>query len=233
MLFMQRKEKSQGIVKQRHMLETIRKQIKKNQNIIISLLAFIVALISLGISLRSCRLEERVKHLHIVPQMEVSYLQKKDYDFVVFRNTSPIEIVSLSVNYKAYGFDKEKGKYRIVMAGSKNVIDDLGRNWIFKSKLAPNEIISEFVGELSSGSKSPQEKLIVTRVFDITYYRPSDMSRFGKREVFFIDNGKIYTYNEARKIEALRSPLEQLDAFIQKYLDEPRLLGDVQIKKNN
>jgi hypothetical protein len=212
----------------------IKEKKKKNIGTLIALFALIVSAISLLISVRSCRVKERVKHLHIIPQIEVFYLQSKRYDRVVFRNTSPIEIVSLSINYKTYGFDKEKDKYRVVATnGGQSIIDDSGQNWIFRSKLSPNEIISEFIGDLSSGSEVIQDKLVVVRVFDLTYYRHSDMSKFGKRIVFFIDNGKVYTYNEARKIEALRNPIEQLDAFIQKYLNKSPLLGDVKIKKNN
>lgn len=205
---------------------------KKRDNII-SFFALIVAVISLAISLRSCQLVEVTNYLHIIPQLEVSYLQNENSDFLVLRNKSPIDIISLSVNYRAYGFDKEQNRYRIVMAGGKNIIDDLWENWIYKTKLAPNKIVSEFLGELSSGSKSPQGKFIVVRVFNIVYYRPSDMSRFEKREIFFLDGGKIYSYNEARKIEKLRNAVNELDAYIRKSYDGLIRLGGPQVKKTD
>ncbi len=200
----------------------------------LSIYAFLVSIISLFISYKAYQLSESTNHLHIIPNIELTYIQDKNSDHLVIKNKSPVEIVSLSINYKAYGFDKERNEYKIAAAGNKNIFDDLGENWIYKDKLGPNESINEYLGELSSGSESPSKQLIIARVFDITYFRPADMNKFQKRSVFFIDGNTIYSYAEAMKTKHLTRPVQKLDEFINKISKIPDVTPlNINIKKVN
>lgn len=206
-------------------MPNLSKNFKKHHATLISIMALVFSGISLLVSIRGCRLTERVEHQHIVPNIEVSYVQSKEWDQIVFRNRSPIDIGPIYVNYKAYGFDKEKDKWRIAIWSNKSIIDDPGERWIDIPKLEPNQPHSEHLGELTSGYESPQSKLIVARVFEIEFYRPSDMTKFEKREIFFVDGGTVYKYEEASKLNDFRKPVRELEPFIREHSNDAAPMG--------
>jgi len=196
----------------------------------ISSLALIISVISVCISIKGCQIEERINYLHMIPEVEIAYVQDMHTDYFILSNKSAIDIVSVSVDYKAYGFEKDKGEYRVAMAQSENAVDDLGERWIYVNKLQPNEKVPKFLGEFTSGTECAQRKLVIARVFNITYYRAKDMMQFKKRVVFFVDNCKVYDYSEAAKDKGLKKAVIDLDPFINKHSDDFRT-GPINVKK--
>lgn len=54
---------------------------------------------------------------------------------------------------------------------------------------------------------------VVTVIFEITYFRDSDMEQFVDKSIFILDGETIYSYKNALKQDFLKEPIEQLAAF--------------------
>lgn len=160
-------------------------------------------------------IEERLNYLHIDPELNCFLYQDNELSYFTIKNNSPINVVALSVDYITYGYLKDKNEYSIAMSGGGNttIFDSMGKYWIFRKKLEPNEKISEFVGQLGFG-KLLMNNIIAVRVFNVEYYRESDMKKYNKRIIFFLDGDKFYTYSEALKVVSLQKPIEKLEDFI-------------------
>jgi hypothetical protein len=196
---------------------------KSNIDKNISIWALIISVISIGISvafgIRSCSFENKINKLHVDPILSyylVRSIDKKGLEFVL-KNESPIPVVNLSVTFKAFDFDLKLNKYIVERPASSSIFDSPGENWIFKSKVNPHETIGRidtFIVKMLDLNKEKID-LIEAMIFDITFYRESDMKLFQNKAIFFFDGEKIYSYKNALIEGNLNQPVEQLSKFEQ------------------
>ena len=187
----------------------------------ISIYALTISIISIGISIvfsvRSCNFENKLHKLHIDPTLGYYLVRSNDKKSLEFylKNKSPIPVVNLSVSHKSFDFYDKLNKYVVERPAASSIFDSPGQNWIFKPKVDPNESIGKKEYQIISRFKFYEGKinLIVAAIFEITFYRESDMKQFNNKAIFFFDGKRIYSYQNALDQEHLRQPIEQLPAF--------------------
>ena len=81
--------------------------------------------------------------------------------------------------------------------------------------LKPNESIGKKEYQIISLFNAYLGKvdIIVAAIFEIVFYRESDMKQFKNKAIFFFDGEKIYSYQNALNQDHLKQPVEQLPAF--------------------
>lgn len=209
---------------------------KNNSDRVISVGALIVSIISIGVSIvfsiKSCGLENKLNKLHVDPALDyylVRSIDKKGLEFYL-KNKSPIPVVNLSVSYKKFDFSVKSNKYIIERPAASSIFDSPGENWIFKPKLNPNEPIGKKDTQIISMFDFYKDRIeiIVAAIFEITFYRESDMKRFDNKAIFFFDGERIFSYKNALTQENLKAPIEQLSIFEQRLLNFRK---DTEIKK--
>jgi len=193
----------------------------------ISICALIVSIISIGVStifsIRSCNVENKLHKLHIDPTLDYYLVRSNDKKALEFylKNKSPISVVNLSVSHKSFDFDSKLNKYVVERPAASSIFDSPGQNWIFKAKVDPNEQIGEKEYQIIARFNFYEGKidLIVAAIFEITFYRESDMKLFNNKAIFFFDGERIYSYQNALNLEHLKQPIEQLSEFENKMLN--------------
>ncbi len=192
----------------------------------ISIYALIISIISIGVtivfSIKQCNFENKLHKLHIDPTLDyylVRSTDKKSLEFYL-KNKSPIPVVNLSVSHKSLDFDSKLKKYVVERPAASSILDSPGENWIFKQKVKPNESIGKIEYQIINRFKFYEGKLniIVVAIFEITFYRESDMKQFNNKAIFFLDGERIYSYKNALDQEHLKKPIEQMPAFELKLL---------------
>jgi hypothetical protein len=200
---------------------------KNNTDRIISVCALIVSVISIVasifFSIRSCSFENKLNKLHVDPTLDyylVRSIDKKGLEFYL-KNKSPIPVVNLSVSYKKFDFAVKLNKYIIERPAASSIFDSPGKNWIFKPKLNPNESIGRKDYQIISmfDFYDGRVDIIVAAIFEITFYRDSDMKKFNNKAIFFFDGERIFSYQNALSQEHLKSPIEQLSEFEHKTMN--------------
>jgi hypothetical protein len=180
----------------------------------ISFAAITVAAISLLVSVRGCLTTEKLSYLHVEPNVTAFLMRDDKSNMFVLKNDSPIRAVSLSVRFRSYVYIIPNGQYHIEMPASGSILDSPGENWIFEKTLEPNETISSRILTLPYGRGFHPESWVIVREFVVKDYRESDMSEYTKRAIFFVDETRIYSYEEALEVEQMHGPIAQLDDFI-------------------
>lgn len=144
----------------------------------------------------------------------VRSIDKKTLEFYL-KNKSPIPVVNLSVNFKSFDFFCKSNKYAVERPAAHSILDSPGENWIFKSVVKPNESIGKKEDQIISLFNAYEGKvdLIVAAIFEIVFYRDSDMKQFRNKAIFFFDGERIYSYQNALNQNHLKQPVEQLSAF--------------------
>ncbi|MEA1946567.1 MAG: hypothetical protein U9N83_04605 [Thermodesulfobacteriota bacterium] len=159
----------------------------------ISIYALIISIISIGVtsmfSIKQCNFENKLHKLHIDPTLDyylVRSIDKKSLEFYL-KNKSPIPVVNLSVSHKSFDFYSKLKKYVVERPAVSSILDSPGQNWIFKQKVEPNESICKKEYQIISRFKFYEGKLnlIVAAIFEITFYRESDMKQFNNKAIFF------------------------------------------------
>ena len=187
----------------------------------LSILALIISVISLvvsvGFSIKSCSFENKLNKLHIDPVLDYYLARSIDEKTLEFylKNKSPIPVVNLSVNFKSFDFYCKSKKYAVERPAASSILDSPGENWMFKSVLKPNESIGKKEYQIISLFNAYLGKvdIIVAAIFEIVFYRESDMKQFKNKAIFFFDGEKIYSYQNALNQDHLKQPVEQLPAF--------------------
>jgi hypothetical protein len=201
---------------------------KPNTDRIISVCALIVSILSIGVSvafsIRSCNFENKLNKLHVDPTLEyylIRSIDKKGLEFYL-KNKSPISAVNLSVSYRKFDFSIKSNKYIIERPAASSILDSPGENWIFKPKLNPNEPIGRKDSQIISiydFYKNQRIDIIVAAIFDITFYRESDMKKYNNKAIFFFDGERIFSYQNALNEDRLKAPIEQLSEFENKLMN--------------
>jgi hypothetical protein len=80
----------------------------------------------------------------------------------------------------------------------------------------------------------PEDEIVV-RIFDVNYYRESDMKKYTNKAIFFIEKGRVYSYSQALKFAPLKDPIEKLDDFItrSKLLNSSSKMREKNLQKND
>ena len=184
--------------------------------IIISIISFGVGV---GFSIKQCSFENKLHKLHLDPSLEYFLIRSPNSDILGFfiKNTSPIPVVNLSIVHKYCLFSDKLKKYFAEMPSITSILDSPGQ-WFFKKKLEPNERVGKKESQILSALNfyNTSSKTIITAIFEITYYRESDMKQFNNKAIFFLDGEKIYSYKNALKEEFLKEPIEQLPIWEEK-----------------
>lgn len=111
-------------------------------------------------------------------------------------------------------YGEEAGKYIFQMTYGDSVLDTPGTKWIFKPHLVPNGIIDKNINTSYPGFKLHPPSTVIVRIFDVEYYRESDMKRYFKRAIFFVTGERVFNYSQALDVEVLQKPIEQLENYI-------------------
>jgi len=185
----------------------------------ISICAVCISIISIAItcvfSIRQCNFENRLYKLHIDPTLDyylIRSIDKKSLEFHL-KNNSPIPVVSLSVSRRGYVFSKKLKKYISGIPSMGSILDSPGENWIFRNKVVPNESVGKKDYLILDQLVLHPKDTVVTVIFEITYFRDSDMEQFVDKAIFILDGETIYSYKKALKQDFLKEPIEQLPAF--------------------
>lgn len=101
-------------------------------------------------------------------------------------NNGSIKVVALTVDSLLYTYEKSDKKIATYGKLRTMPFDHL----IFKKELAPSLSVSKYL--VGTGN----ENSIGIYIFDLTYHRETDMKRYKTKEIFFIENNKVYSHKE-------------------------------------
>jgi hypothetical protein len=182
--------------------------------LIISIISIVIALV---FSIRGWDIETKLNKLHIEPQVDcylVRRIDKKSLEFYL-RNTSPIPLVNLSVAHRYFVYFSKSNAYHVDMPASSSILNTPGQNWLFQQELTPNESVGKREFQILSQLEAYEGRatIVIAAIFDITFYRETDMKQFSNKAIFFLDNEKIYSYRNALDQDHLMEPIRQLAAF--------------------
>ncbi len=190
---------------------------EKKLSIFASIISIISIIVSIGFSVRSCSLENKLNKLHIDPVIDCYLVRSSDKKALEFyiKNKSPIDVVNLSVSYKSLYFDVKLDKYVTERPAASSIFDEPGQNWIFKPKVSPNESIGKKEHQILSQFRFYNGKydMISTLIFEIVYYRYFDMKQFNTKAIFFFDGERIYSYKNALEQEKFIKLIDKLPEF--------------------
>ena len=165
----------------------------------------IIALISVSIAAASAlfvyhqtTILRKQLHVNIQPKINIDLnLYEKGYlqPVLTIRNLSPISIVSLRADYQFLNFSKSKRKF--VYQGSSLTNEQVFQRYpLYEKKLEPNDFVSTELGDVIAAEREKNTGNIFIFVIFYAYYRESDMEKFKSNEVFFCEDGKIFTHSE-------------------------------------
>lgn len=165
--------------------------------LVVSVLSFLVASASLGISIRSCSTSERLAHLSVEPEVRLYVEGKPRMGTIHVYNPGPITVSSLSVSRFIVLVPYAGSPYSGVLFDGKSInADPLGELWKFSTTLEPRQSTS---GEFTyQGDTNKGAERIAVHIYDVAYHRPSDMKEYTKRILFFDDGLKVYNHSEFR-----------------------------------
>ena len=107
-------------------------------------------------------------------------------------NNGPLKVVSLDVIYYTYSVDFDNNA--LVMLSSSMGFNKGNLKFIYKKEL--NVFDYEEQGAWNMSADFPQHHIVSVNVFDIKYYRESDLKEYKRKDIYFIDNSVIYTQKE-------------------------------------
>lgn len=178
----------------------------------IAIYALGISLLSLFISFKGYQRDDKLHKLHLDPTLEFFLIKEpnNDYEFII-KNTSPIPAVNLSVKHKNLIFIKKGKKYASELPAMSSIIDQPGENWLIAKELpAIHGVIGEKSSQIKPQLEFYKDKIILTAIFETTYYRDSDAKEYSNKSIFFLDGRKIYSYKNALKHDFLKEAIEQL-----------------------
>lgn len=165
---------------------------------IIAVISAITAVASAFFAYHQTNILRKQLHGHIQPKISIDLnLYDKNYlqPVLTIRNLSPISIVSLVADYQFFNFNKSKREF--VYRGSSLTTEQFFQRYpLYEKKLEPNDFISAELGDVITAEREKNTGNIFIFVIFCTYYRESDMEKFNRKEVFFCEDGKIFTHSD-------------------------------------
>lgn len=126
----------------------------------------------------------------VTPQIKVSIprILPDDRLWLGITNTGPINVVTLSIDFKELVFSENNYIRRCITTS--NAFYGLGKNWLTKDIIKPADIV---IPDKFPTTLIPNGEYMEVKVFDVRYYRESDLKEYKTQKVFFIDkNREIY-----------------------------------------
>lgn len=172
--------------------------------VILSILAVIISLISAGNSVYQTIETRKIYRTHIQPDIQCVMRPRPEAkgDYVeaqlVVLNNGPIKAASLSVSYRAYMYNPKTFK----IIASMGIAEDLVDYAIIQPELMVGQRIVQPVFGTSPTA---------IYVFNITYYRESDMEKFSRREIFLADSGSYYDHKSFMSRPSYQETIKNLE----------------------
>lgn len=165
---------------------------------ILSVISLIIAAASALFVYHQTTILRNQLHVHIQPKISIDLnLYEKGYlqPVLTIRNLSPISIVSLGADYQFLNFSKSRREF--VYLGSSLTNEQFFQRYpLYEKKLEPNDFVSAELGDVIAAEREKNKGNIFIFVIFCAYYRESDMEKFNRKEVFFCEDGKIFTNAE-------------------------------------
>lgn len=172
-------------------------------------IAMAISVVALGMSIffsiRQCQLQEVLYHLHIEPA--ISFYLDKTKPQLLIRNEGPTEVVSLSASALTIVYSKLSRELRFSGVGP----DESYATEPIYSSLKPGSAIKKSCMRLPVNKA---DDLIEILVFDVSYYRKTDMKKYTREVLFFVEKGMIYSHKEFRRHEHYDDIRMKIDPFI-------------------
>jgi hypothetical protein len=109
-------------------------------------------------------------------------------------NDGPIKVVSMDVMYHMYVYNLDNSSY---MNGGTLGSTKGKFKYIFEKEF---DVFAESKkGAFNLSMDFPNQHVVAVNIFDIRYYRDSDLKEYRRKDIFFIDNGVISTHREYMK----------------------------------
>lgn len=119
------------------------------------------------------------------------------WDFFTLKNNGPFDIVSVTVSIQRYGYEKGGRKWYL-FSGDKPGFSDY--SFVARSIKAFEQARIKTHSETTIGNVN-----INAIVFDVVYYRESDMNPYEAHIVYLVDDGVVYNRKEALEDDYMRS----------------------------
>jgi len=171
----------------------------------ISILALIISMAALLYTHKQSSLASKQAHLHIEPVIKTYFdLPKEKNPVFVIANEGNIPVVSLSVGYRDFVFDKNIEK----IVSATKAVHIFSPGAIFREKLKPTEY-----ERMELLKVSPQDRLIVVYEFFIKYFREKDMKKFERNEYCFVDGFNVVSHVDFLKNRFYRTLMSEINNF--------------------
>lgn len=166
-------------------------------------LALLVAALSAYFARQQNEVAKSLAHLHMEPVVQTTMdIADTGHPVFVVQNDGDIPIASLSLRHSMYGFDA-RTKDVAVEVRSGTIMSE---RMAFVENLPPARFHRE---ELVTLSPSPPN--VAVHVFDIQYYRASDMKQFRRTEYWFVDGGQAFDHKTYRSNPNYRDAMQAID----------------------
>lgn len=170
----------------------------------IAVAAFLISLASAYVSCRQDALTRRVAQQHLAPDVGALFdFPVKDNPVLVLVNRGDTPAASLSVTHDFFTYQKSKSQ--VLFRGSAGRAFDTPL--VFVKEFGPKEHFSQSLSKVS-----PVNDRVHVYVFNLRWYRLTDMAPYEKRELFFVDDGIVVDHSAFRSRPYYEEVLRQLDA---------------------
>lgn len=163
-----------------------------SNNNFLAIASLIIALSSSIFTYMQYNIANRAFYSHINPELSfnLSAYKKQNYfqPIIKIKNSSPINIVSLTSDFILLQYNKNRKKFHLIPNSALIENQVIKEHLIFEKNLDPNGFIySELGMVISTDSK---DSVFIFIIFS-TYYRQTDMEEFKKKKIYFFENGKF------------------------------------------
>lgn len=165
---------------------------------IITIVSLLIGFSNSYLYIRGCSTSEKLAHLHVEPNIKLYIEGKPPEGKVTVYNNGPINAVSFSASriviLVPIGNSPYSGK---ISYGGKREYDPNNEIWKFVLHFNPKDNFQDRI--IFYGYTSNIESHIAIHIFDLTYYRESDMKKYDRRVLFFDDGQKIMSHDKFKE----------------------------------
>lgn len=212
-------------------------------NLILSFIAIIISIYAVYNSYEQNRLTETINYLTIDPDVATYFYypdfnssnsshkahladigslnifaldnnSTSESPLIVVKNNGPISIVSLGIKHRFFSFNKAKNKIESSIQMTDSVNDIGGEYMIFKKILNPKEYVFQtLVNSNHEYDSYNNSYLILIYLFNIDYYRESDMKNYSMDVIYFVDNGRVYKKDDFINNRYYQTIVKDIDSY--------------------
>jgi len=174
--------------------------IKKNW---MSVIALVISLVAAFYTHKHVKLYESSFYHHIEPAIKCMFDFPEDSNpLFVVTNDGDIDVHSLSVMHSIYTFNKNKEELKIGIKAGRELSDRM----IYREILRPTERVSQELIRVNY-----VDPFMAVYMFEVKYYVWKDMQKQSKRELFFIDEGKVYKHFDFKDDVNYKKIMQQIE----------------------